>query len=60
MSGEILPPRYAAVLRQLKGFALGVHPLSKYGAPLLLLLDALLCSLIITKVACKLLRSLGL
>ncbi|RDL39962.1 uncharacterized protein BP5553_04302 [Venustampulla echinocandica] len=51
MSRENETPRHVVVLRRLKDFALGAHPLSKYGAPLLLLLDALLCSLIISKVA---------
>ena len=47
------PPRHVAYYRQAKDFALGVHPLSKYGPPLLLVFDALLCSLIISKVSCK-------
>ena len=34
---------------------MGEHPLSKYVPPLLLLVDALLTSLIISNVACKLL-----
>jgi alpha-1,3-mannosyltransferase len=44
--------------RQLKDFALGVHPLSKYASPVLLLADALLTSIIIFKVPCKVQTSL--
>jgi hypothetical protein len=47
------PPRHIAYYRQARDLALGVHPLSKYGPPLLLLFDALLTSLIISKVACE-------
>jgi alpha-1,3-mannosyltransferase len=53
------PPRHVAYYRQARDFALGVHPLSKYGPPLLLFFDALLCSLIISKVACKFLSPSG-
>ncbi len=46
-------PRYVEYYYRLaRDFALGVHPLSKYAVPLLLLVDALLTSLIISKVAC--------
>ena len=47
------PPRYILLLRQAKRLALGEHPLAKYVPPLLLLADALLTSLIISKVACR-------
>ena len=47
------PPRHIAYYRQARDLALGAHPLSKYGPPLLLLFDALLTSLIISKVACE-------
>jgi alpha-1,3-mannosyltransferase len=46
-------PKHLAYYLQAKDLALGIHPLSKYVPPLLLFLDALLCSLIISKVACK-------
>jgi alpha-1,3-mannosyltransferase len=49
------PSRHVAYIRQAKDLALGQHPLSKYGPPLLLVFDALLTSLIISKVACELL-----
>jgi alpha-1,3-mannosyltransferase len=51
------PPRHVAYYRQARDLMLGAHPLSKYGPPLLLFLDALLCSLIISKVACELWNS---
>ncbi|KAG0652905.1 Dolichyl-P-Man:Man(5) c(2)-PP-dolichyl mannosyltransferase [Hyphodiscus hymeniophilus] len=44
-------PRHIALLRQVKSLAMGEHPLSKYVPPILLLADALLTSLIISKVA---------
>lgn len=47
-------PRHVAYYQQAKQLAMGVHPLSKYVPPLLLLADALLTSLVISKVACKL------
>jgi hypothetical protein len=46
-------PRHVALYQQVKDLAMGEHPLSKYVPPLLLLADALLTSLIISKVACK-------
>ncbi|TVY33515.1 Dol-P-Man:Man(5)GlcNAc(2)-PP-Dol alpha-1,3-mannosyltransferase [Lachnellula subtilissima] len=51
MADVITPPRHIALYRQVRDFALFEHPLSKYGPPLLLLADALLTSLIISKVA---------
>ncbi|PMD35860.1 glycosyltransferase family 58 protein [Hyaloscypha variabilis F] len=48
---KIEPPRRLLYYRQARDFALGQHPLSKYGPPLLLLFDALLTSIIISKVA---------
>jgi alpha-1,3-mannosyltransferase len=45
--------RHVVYIRQARDIALGVHPLSRFGPPLLLLADALLTSLIISKVACK-------
>jgi alpha-1,3-mannosyltransferase len=51
--GKSEPPRHLSYFRQAKDLALGVHPWSKYVPPLLLFLDALLCSLIISKVACE-------
>jgi hypothetical protein len=47
-------PSHTTLYRHAKDFALGEHPLAKYAPPVLLLLDALLCSLIISKVSCKL------
>ena len=47
------PPWHIVLYRQVKSLAIGEHPLSKYVPPLLLLVDALLTSLIISKVACK-------
>jgi hypothetical protein len=55
MADKQQPPRYVALYRQANDLAMGEHPLSKYVPPLLLLADALLTSLIISKVACKLL-----
>ncbi len=52
------PPRHVAYYRQVKDLALGSHPFSKYVPPFLLFLDGLLCSLIISKVACEFLPSL--
>lgn len=49
---EPLIPRHVEYYRLARDFALGVHPLSKYAVPILLLTDALLTSLIISKVAC--------
>jgi hypothetical protein len=51
---EVQKSKFATAYQQLKDFALGVHPLSKYASPLLLLADALLTSAIIYKVSCKL------
>lgn len=51
MASQDQTPRYIALYRQAKNFAMGEHPLAKYGSPVLLLLDALLCSLIISKVS---------
>jgi hypothetical protein len=48
-------PWHNDLLGQAKHLAHGDHPLSKYIPPALLLCDALLCSLIISKVECKLL-----
>jgi len=48
-----LPVRHVSYLRQAKDLSMGVHPLSKYVPPLLLLADAFLTSLIIYKVSCK-------
>jgi alpha-1,3-mannosyltransferase len=53
MAGKQKPHYHVALYRQVKSLALGEHPLSKYVPPLLLLADALLTSLIISKVACK-------
>ena len=39
--------------RQAVSLAMGEHYLSKYVPPLLLLCDALLCSLIISRITCK-------
>jgi alpha-1,3-mannosyltransferase len=50
---EVDKSKSASAYRQLKDFAMGVHPLSKYASPLLLLVDALLTSAIIYKVSCK-------
>jgi hypothetical protein len=50
---EVEKSKFASAYRQLKEFALGVHPLSKYASPLLLFADALLTSAIIYKVSCK-------
>lgn len=44
---------YAALVKQVKDVALGTHPLSKFVPPALLLMDALLCSLIISRVSCE-------
>jgi hypothetical protein len=49
---NVVPP-HVDYIRQARAFAMGEHPLSKYVPPLLLLLDALLTSAIISKVACK-------
>ena len=49
---EVLPKR-VFYLHQVRDLALGVHPLSKYIPPLLLLFDALLTSLVIYKVPCR-------
>lgn len=46
-------PRHVALYKQVKSLAMGEHPFSKYVPPLLLLVDALLTSLIISKVACE-------
>jgi hypothetical protein len=53
-------PWYTDLPRQAKRLALGEHQLSKYIPPALLLCDALLCSLIISKVACRLLAQSSL
>jgi len=53
MANVKAPPRHIELYRQAKNFALFDHPLSKYGPPLLLLADALLTSVIISKIACK-------
>ena len=58
MANQQVQPRYIAIFRQAKNLAMGEHPLSKYVPPLLLLADALLTSLIISKVACKFCNSL--
>lgn len=39
-------------VRQTQRLAMGDHPLAKYVPPLLLVLDAVLTNLIISKVAC--------
>jgi len=46
-------PNHVTLYREIKSFALGEHPWAKFASPVLLLLDALLCSLIISKVSCK-------
>jgi hypothetical protein len=46
-------PQHVALYKQVKRLAMGEHPLSKYVPPLLLLADALLTSLIISRVACE-------
>lgn len=46
-------PRHVDYVRQMKDIAMGTHPWSRFGAPALLFADALLCSLIISKVACE-------
>ncbi|KAK0119770.1 dolichyl-P-Man:Man(5)GlcNAc(2)-PP-dolichol alpha-1,3-mannosyltransferase [Cadophora gregata] len=52
MATESSPPvRYVSYPRQAKDLAMGVHPLSRYVPPLLLLADAFLTSLIIYKVS---------
>ncbi|KAL2070736.1 hypothetical protein VTL71DRAFT_13762 [Oculimacula yallundae] len=52
MSNDDSPPlRDISYSRQAKDLAMGVHPLSKYVPPLLLLADAVLTSLIIYKVS---------
>jgi alpha-1,3-mannosyltransferase len=53
MADKQEPPRHITLVRQVKSLAMGEHPLSKYVPPLLLLTDALLTSLIISKVACE-------
>lgn len=47
------PPLYMAVYNQVIDLAMSRHPLSKYVPTLLLLVEAMLCSLIITYVACR-------
>jgi len=47
-------PRHMALLKEAKRLAIGDHPLAKYVPPALLLVDALLCSFIISRVSCKL------
>lgn len=55
MAEESIPPvRHISYLRQAKDLAMGIHPLSKYVPPLLLIADAFLTSLIIYKVSCTL------
>ncbi|CAG8954504.1 hypothetical protein HYFRA_00004417 [Hymenoscyphus fraxineus] len=44
-------PVHLSLYQQAKQFALGTHPLSRYGPPLLLLGDAVLTSLIIAKIS---------
>ncbi|KAF4636277.1 hypothetical protein G7Y89_g1808 [Cudoniella acicularis] len=51
MAKDEEPPRHIALYRQVRDFAMFAHPLSKYGPPALLFVDALLCSLIIYKVS---------
>jgi alpha-1,3-mannosyltransferase len=46
-------PVHVSYIRQARDIALGVHPWSRFGPPLLLLADAVLTTLIISKVACK-------
>jgi len=55
MADKEQPPQHVALYRQAKSLAIGEHPLSKYVPPMLLLADAFLTSLIISKVACTLL-----
>jgi alpha-1,3-mannosyltransferase len=52
---EVTPvsPWHKDLLGQAKRLAHGDHPLAKYIPPALLLVDTLLCSLIISKVACR-------
>jgi alpha-1,3-mannosyltransferase len=45
-------PWYTTLYREARHLAMGEHRSSKYISPLLLLFDALLCSLIISKVPC--------
>jgi alpha-1,3-mannosyltransferase len=54
MADKPISPRQVGLYQQAKKLALGHHPLAKYVPPILLMLDALLCSLIISNVACKL------
>lgn len=54
MAERSSPPHHVALYQHVKRLAVGDHPLAKYASPLLLFLDALLCSLIISKVACEL------
>lgn len=53
-TSEKAPPTHVDYLHQAKDLAMGVHPLSKYVPPLLLLADALLTSFVIFKVSCEL------
>lgn len=47
-------PQYdVSYARQLKDLAMGVHPLARYVPPLLLLADAVLCTLVIWKISCN-------
>lgn len=57
-AGKGSPPWYTDLPGQAKQLALGEHYLSRYIPLLLLLCDALLCTLIISKVACKFLHTL--
>ena len=50
---EQKPPLYKSLYLQAKQFAMGEHPLAKYVPPLLVTVDALACSFIISYVACK-------
>jgi hypothetical protein len=45
-------PRHVAIYKEAKKLAMGDHPLAKFVPPVLLLMDALLCSFIISKVPC--------
>ena len=46
-------PIHMVLYRHAKNLAMGTHPLAKYVPALLLLVDSLLCSMIISYVPCK-------
>ena len=51
---ETEPQGQINYLRQLKDLARGEHPFARFVSPALLLVDAVLCSLIISMVSCGL------